>query len=162
LRRSTAKWPLLVGNPSAAAADVEAARRPLALHQEAMAAKRSQGKKPTAAERKIGEQLQADLKAAVERFGAVTVEIELQSLPEDEWEALFGPLEEDEGGSLDLGSIHAALLAASCTDPELQDAEWWAEQLAGPAWTDGDKASLSRALLELNVYAPKFDALGKG
>jgi hypothetical protein len=34
--------------------------------------------------------------------------------------------------------------------------------LARPEWTDGDKAAISRTMLELNVYAPRLDVLGKG
>jgi hypothetical protein len=161
-QRRTAKWPLLVGNPSAAAADVESARRALVLHEEALDRKKQAGKKPTVTERKRGEELRADLKAAVDRFGAVTVDVELQALPDDEWEALFDPLEEDANGEIDMSSILAPLLAASCTAPELQEEQWWAEQLRKPSWTDGDKAALSRTFLELNTYAPRFDALGKG
>lgn len=157
-QRRTARWPLLVGDPTAAAGAVESARRALVLHDEKLAGK----DKPTAAEKKRADKLRADLRAAVDAFGACTVEIELQSLPDDEWEALFGPIEPDASGDIDLSSIHAPLLAASCTDPELQDADWWAEQLKKPTWTDGDKASLSRVLLELNAFAPRFDALGKG
>lgn len=161
-QRRTATWPLLVGNPSAAAAAVETARKALAVHEAGVEGKKAQSKKPTAADRKRGEQLRDALKAAVEDYLALTVEVELQALPDDEWESLFGPLEPDESGDLDITSILAPLLGASCTDPELQDADWWAAQLARPEWTDGDKATLSRTLLELNVYAPQFAALGKG
>jgi hypothetical protein len=160
-QRRTAKLPILVGNPSAAAAAVESARRALVLHEETLKRKPS-GKKPTVAERKRSDQLRADLKAVVEQFAAMTVEVELQSLPEDEWEALFGSIEPGEDGGYDLGAIQAPLLAASCTDPELQDEAWWSEQLARPEWTDGDKGLITRILLELNIYGPRFEALGKG
>jgi hypothetical protein len=122
-QRRTASWPLLVGNPSAAAAEVETARKALAVHQATMAAKQAQNKKPTAAERKREDQLRGVLQSAVDGLGGLTVSIELQSLPDDEWEALFGPLEPDEAGELDLGPILSTLLAASCTDPDLQDAD---------------------------------------
>ena len=92
----------------------------------------------------------------------MTVDIELQSLPDDEWEAAIAQLDEDARDSYDLTAVHAVLLAASCTDPELQDADWWAEQLSKPTWTDGDRSALSSALLNLNVMAPRFEALGKG
>lgn len=160
-QRRTAKLPILIGNPSVAAAAVEKARRALVLHEETLARKPS-GKKPTAAERKKTEQLREDLKAVVSDFAAMTVEVELQSLPEDEWEALFATVEPGEDGDYDLTSIHAPLLAASCTDPELQDAEWWAGELKKPTWTDGDKGLITRILLELNIYGPRFEALGKG
>lgn len=160
-QRRTAKLPILVGNPSVAAAEVEAARRALVLHEELLARKPS-GKKPTAAEKRRTETLRADLKSVVEKFQQMTIEVELQSLPDDEWEALFGDLEPGEDGEIDLTSIHAPLLAASCVDEELQDADWWKQQLSRPEWTDGDKGLISRILLELNLYAPRFEALGKG
>lgn len=161
-QRRTTKWPLMVGNPSVAGAEVESARRALVAHEEALERKKQAGKKPSAAERKRSEDLRADLKAAVDRFGAIAVEIELQALPDHQWEALFDPLTADDAGDIDMSSILAPLLAASCTDPELQDVGWWSEQLAKPSWTDGDKAALSRTFLELNTFAPRFDALGKG
>jgi len=161
-QRRTANWPLLVGNPSAAAAEVDTFRKALAAQQRMLALKKEAGKRPTKAETQRAEVMRNDLKASLDRAAAAVVNVELQSLPDHEWEALFGDLEADEHGELDLGPIHAALLAASCTDPELQDADWWTEQLKRPEWTDGDKAALSRLLLELNAFAPQFDALGKG
>jgi hypothetical protein len=161
-QRRTATWPLLVGNPSAAAAEVETFRKALGVHQAVLSQLTKSGKRPTKADKAREEQLRSDLQASLERAAATVVHVELQSLPDDEWESLFGDLEPDEHGDLDLGPIQAALLAASCTDPELQDADWWASQLKRPEWTDGDKAAISRTLLELNVYAPRLDVLGKG
>jgi hypothetical protein len=161
-QRRTAKLPILVGNPSAAAAEVESTRRALAMHHETLAVKKAAGKKATVAERKRETELRDALKQAVDQLAGLTVEVELQALPDDEWEALFGGLEADESGDIDLTSIHAPLLAASAIDPDLQDADWWAEQLKKPEWTDGDKAAISRTLLELNAFAPRSDALGKG
>lgn len=161
-QRRTANWPLLVGNPSAAAAEVETFRKALVSHQRALGLKKEAGKRPTKVDTQRETQLRDDLKAALDRAVATVVYIELQSLPDDQWEALFADLEPDAAGDLDLGPIHASLLAASCTDPELQDVDWWTAQLKRPEWTDGDKAALSRLLLELNAFAPQFDALGKG
>lgn len=161
-QRRTATWPLLVGNPAAAAAEVETFRKALAAHEAVQGERKKAGKRPTKADRERGEQLRADLTAALQRAADTVVMVELQSLPDDEWEALFGPIEPDEDGDYDLREIHAVMLAASCTDPELQDAQWWEQELSGPQWTAGDRSTLSRVLLELNVYAPRFDALGKG
>jgi hypothetical protein len=161
-QRRTTTWPLLVGNPSAAAAEVETFRKALAVHQAMLAERKKTGKRPTKADNQREEELRADLKASLDRATATVVHIELQSLPDHEWEALFGDLEPEENGDLDLTSILAPLLAASCVDPDLQDVDWWTEQLKRPEWTDGDKATVSRTLLELNVFAPQFSALGKG
>jgi len=161
-QRRTATWPLLVGNPSAAAAEVKNSSEALAAHQRVLALKKEAGKRATKAETQREQQLRDDLKAALERVNATVVRVELQALPDHEWEGLFADLEPDASGDLDLDPILAPLLAASCTDPELQDVEWWSDQLKQPAWTDGDKAALSRLFLELNAFAPQFDALGKG
>lgn len=160
-QRRTAKLPILVGNPGAAAAEAQTFRTALAMHQAGVKERAKTGAEPTEEEAAQEENLRGQLQAALERQAASIVEIELQSLPGDEWDAIFGPLEPDEHGDIDLTAIHAPLLAASCTDPELQDAEWWAEQLRRPEWTDGDRASISRKLLELNVYAPAGSP-GKG
>jgi hypothetical protein len=160
-QRRTVTWPLLVGNPSAAAAEVTTFQRALDVHEALVAEVKRSGKRPTKAQIQRSGKLREDLQSAVKRMQDCVVSIELQSLPDDEWEALFGPIEPDEDGDIDISSIHAALLAASCTDPELQDVEWWTEQLNQPTWSKGDKATLSRTLLQLNGGAPQFDFLGK-
>ena len=146
-QRRTAKLPILVGDLHAASAEVATLRAALQIQQ----AQRGARAKPTKAQEKT----RADLQAALERQAACVVEIELQALPDDQWDVLFADLQEDESGELDLASIHAPLLAASCTDPELQDAEWWAEQLKQPHWSKGDRASISATLLQLNTYTPQ-------
>jgi len=161
-QRRTASQPILVGNPSAAVAEVKQLSVDLLEHMRAMAAKKQAGKKPTKADTDHEAKLKADLESAQKRHASMTVEIELQSLPDDEWEAAIAELDGDARENYDLSSILAVLLAASCTDPELQDAEWWAAQLARPEWTDGDKSSVAATLLNLNVFAPRFEALGKG
>jgi hypothetical protein len=161
-QRRTVTHPILVGNPSVAAAEVRQLGAALVEHVRLLGEKRKSGKKPTKADQDREAKLKADLQSAEEQRAALTVHVELQSLPDDEWEAALAQLNEDAREKYDLNDILSALLAASCTDPELQDADWWAEQLQKPTWTDGDKASISSALLNLNVFAPRFDALGKG
>ena len=152
----------MVGNPSAAVAESKQLATDLMEHMRVQAEKKKAGKKPTKADTDREQELTAALEAAQARREAMTVDIELQSLPDDEWEAAIAQLDEDARESYDLTAVHAVLLAASCTDPELQDADWWAEQLSKPTWTDGDRSALSSALLNLNVMAPRFEALGKG
>lgn len=161
-QRRTARWPLLVGDPQAMAVEIETFRSALGVHQSMLAAKRQQKRKISKADSDQEEKLRADLKGALDRQADLTVEVELQSLGDDEWEAALASLPEDDRDKLEIGAILAPLLAASCTDPDLQDADWWAEQLKRPTWTDGDKAAASQTLLELNVFAPRFGALGKG
>ncbi|WP_372728974.1 hypothetical protein [Nocardioides sp.] len=161
-QRRTVTHPILVGNPSAAVAEIKQLSGDLVEHMRSLAAKRAAGKNPAKADTDREAKIKAALEAAQARRSEMTVDIELQSLPEDEWEAAIAELDEDAREKYDLSAILAVLTAASCTDPELQDAGWWAEQLARPTWTDGDKSSLSSTLLNLNVFAPRFEALGKG
>jgi hypothetical protein len=161
-QRRTATHPILVGNPSAVAAEVKQLSGELLGHMQALAERRKAGRKPTKADRDREAELKAKIEDAQARRAAMTVEIELQSLPDDEWEAAIAELDEDARDKYDLSSILAVLTAASCTDPDLQDAEWWEQQLRRPEWTDGDKSSLASTLLNLNVFAPRFEALGKG
>lgn len=160
-QRRTAKLPILVGDPSAAAAEVDTFRSALAVHLAEVEMKKGAGKRPSKADGEREQQLRDDLKAAQDRMAATVVEVEVQSLSDDEWEAALAGLPDDDRENFELDAIHAPLLAASCTDPELQDADWWAAQLKGEAWTDGDKAVISQTLLQLNVLAPRFEALGK-
>jgi hypothetical protein len=161
-QRRTVNHPILVGNPSAAATEVKALLASLLEHSKVVAEKKRAGKKPTKADQEREAQLKADLEAAQAHRDGMTVTIELQSLPDHDWEAAIADLDEDARDKFELTAVLPVLTAASCTDPELQDADWWSEQLKRPEWTDGDKAALSQALLNLNVYAPRFDALGKG
>lgn len=154
-RRKTNLY-IQVGDPVAAASEVETFRAALRVHQEAL-----KGREATEEDAAREENLRGQLQAALDRQAAVNVAVELQSLPDDEWDAMFGDLEPDAQGELDLTAIQAPLLAASCIDPELQDAGWWAEQLKRPEWTDGDRGAISQKLLELNCYAPS-GAPGKG
>jgi hypothetical protein len=161
-QRRTATHPILVGNPSAAVAETKRLASEFLEHMRVVADKKKAGKKPTKADTDKQAKIEADLEAAQARRAEMTVEIELQSLPDDEWEAAIAELGDEDRENFNLSSILAVLTAASCTDPELQDAEWWAAQLARPEWTDGDKSSLASTLLNLNVFAPRFEALGKG
>ena len=161
-QRRTAKVPILIGNPSAAAGEVATFQVALAAHLAEIDGKKRAGKKPTKADQDREKQLRADLEESMQRQAALVVDVEVQSLPEDEWEAALATLPEEARDSYELNDILAVLLAASCVDPELQDAGWWTEQLKRPTWTDGDKSAISRTLLELNVFVPRLAALGKG
>jgi hypothetical protein len=148
-QRRTARLPILVGDPGPAMAEVAKVQAALQAHMESVG-----GREPTEDEAAREAQLRADARAALERQAAMIVWVNLQSLPDDEWDAMTGDLEPGENGLPDLTPIHAPLLAASCTDSELQDAEWWGVALKRPEWTDGDRASITQKLFELNIYAP--------
>jgi hypothetical protein len=92
----------------------------------------------------------AEAETAVESHSEL---VELQALPDAEWEA--GQTECLDGdGDVDWSRALPLLLAASCVDEDLKDADWWAETLTGEAWTAGDRDMLKMTLLRLNVFAP--------
>jgi hypothetical protein len=155
-QRRTARLPILVGDPSPAMAEVAQVQEALRAHAESLGER-----EPTEDEAAEEARLRADGQAALDRQAAMIVWVDLQSLPDDEWDGMTGDLEPGENGLPDLTPIHAPLLAASCVDPELQDAEWWAVALKRPEWTDGDKAVITQKLFELNIYAPSGSP-GKG
>jgi hypothetical protein len=93
---------------------------------------------------------QAD--AAAERAKDHFAEIELQSLPQRDWEAACAEWADDDG-QVDWAKALAPLLEASCVDEDLQDAEYWRDTMSREDWTEGDTDSLRAALLKLNVYA---------
>lgn len=86
-------------------------------------------------------------------------QVELQSLPPAEWELAVGAWQtiemQDDGPTAVMNWTEGlpALLAVSCTDPDLQDAEWWQEQLGSERWSEGDVDALKRAVLALNIDA---------
>ena len=93
--------------------------------------------------------LQRQLDEALGRYQAHFVEVELQSMPRDDWNAAMTEWQGDDG--IDWAAALAPLLAASCTDPDLQDVIWWQNQLAQDSWSEGDTNALRFALLALNV-----------
>lgn len=90
---------------------------------------------------------QEEAAAAVQAHYA---EVELQAMSGNDWEAAMAAWSGDE---IDWPRALAPLLAQSCVDEELRDEAWWAERLADPAWSEGDRDTLKMALLRLNVTA---------
>lgn len=94
------------------------------------------------------------------------ISVQVKALPADEWEALLeahqldGDRDPEVEEVLDWETMLPLLMAASCEDEELQDADWWAETLAGPGWSTGQKLDLRTRLTKLNVEVPQ--RAGKG
>lgn len=93
--------------------------------------------------------LQKQLDEAWDRVRSHYVDIELQSMPRDDWDAAMHAWDGEEG--IDWPTALAPLLAASCVDEDLRDEAWWKAQLARDEWSEGDTNSLKAALLRLNV-----------
>lgn len=155
-QRRTARLPILVGDPSAAMAEIAKVQEAIRRHAESVA-----GREPTEDEAAEAERLRGEAQAALDRRAATVVWVELQSLPTDEWDGMVAGLEFRENGLPNIRPVLAELLAASCVDPDGQDVERWAKVLKRPDWTEGDSASAEARLFELNLYAPSGDP-GKG
>ncbi|MCU1617198.1 MAG: hypothetical protein JWO98_4738 [Frankiales bacterium] len=153
--RRTHKLPILVGDALAATKRVAEATEAFQRH---MAAQAEEGAE---SDDEAGQALREELTAAMEAHAQTVVLVEIQALPSDEWDAIFAPIEPDADGEISLDECRAVLMAASCTDPELQDVVWWEQQFARPEWSKGDKLAINNALLELNHHAPT-GPLGKG
>ncbi len=103
--------------------------------------------------------LKSEVDDLTERIRSHWVDVELQSLPPAEWEAAIGAWQtielQDDGPTAVMNWAEGlpALLAVSCTDPDLRDADWWREQLASERWSEGDVDALKRAVLTLNIDA---------
>lgn len=93
--------------------------------------------------------LQRQLDEAWERVRSHYADVELQSMPRDDWNAAMLEWQGEDG--IDWAAALAPLLANSCTDPDLQDVEWWKGQLEQDSWSEGDTNALRMALLMLNV-----------
>jgi hypothetical protein len=101
--------------------------------------------------------LAAQVDAQAAKVQSHWASVELQALPRDEWRAanaLWQTVETTEDGPqvvTNWDEALATLIAQSCVDPELQDTEWWTQQLAKPGWSEGDSHAFQLALLRLNV-----------
>lgn len=145
--------PLQVGDAAGAAAEVATLRAALGVHLQVIRQRVDEGGEETEADRLRADELRDQLQAARQREADTVAGVELRALPPDVWDAILEAAPEDEDG-VDLSAVRPALLAASCTDPELQDEAWWAEQLARPDYSKGDLLAVNNALLGLNLNVP--------
>jgi len=157
--------PILVGDASAAAAEVQLHRAALQTQQATVRQLRESGVEPPADAAERETRLRANLADAVARMGATVVEVKLQSLPPDQWDAVLDPLEPDESGEYDLDEVRSELVAASVVvddeDEALRTPAWWAAQFERPEWTKGEKLAVNNLLLRLNLHTPSGSS-GKG
>jgi hypothetical protein len=148
-QRRTGKLPILVGDPGAVAAEKARLQEEVRKHTQSL-----KGRERTEEDAAREERLRGELQAAFEREKSLIAYVDVQSLPQDEWDAVVGDLDPDpETGLPDITPFLPELLAASCVDVELQEMEWWAQQLKRPEYTAGEKLAIKSKLFELNLYA---------
>lgn len=107
----------------------------------------------------LAEEVVGKAEASVAELSEFYAPVELQALPAVEWDALETK-HTTKGDDLDDEWL-PEVLAASCTDPDLRDAEWWTQQLRGAGWSQGEVLAVRVALMRLNAYQP-LPQLGKG
>ena len=93
--------------------------------------------------------LSKQLDDAWERVRSHYVDVELQSMPRDDWNAAMTEWQGEDG--INWPAALAPLIAACCVDEDLRDPEWWRTQLELDSWSEGDTNSLRMAVLALNV-----------
>lgn len=98
--------------------------------------------------------LRANVTEAKEAHEACFSDVEVQALAPEVFDQVLATAGQDPDGEIDLDDVRAALLAASCVDPELQDTAWWEAQLANPVWTKGERLAMNTTLLRLNLNTP--------
>lgn len=109
-------------------------------------------------------QLQSQAEELGEKVQSHWAHVEILALPSAEWEAAvaaYQTITVNEDGPtavMDWATCLAPILAASCVDPELQDAEWWQAQLSSDGWSEGDLDAVRGAVLRLNVEAAEARA----
>lgn len=103
-------------------------------------------------------ELAAKVDEAQEAVRSHWVRIELHALPKADWNSIATAHHTDDG--LDWPKALPLLLAESCADEDLRDADYWAIELAKDCWSQGDVAALQYAVYTLNVEAA--DPVPKG
>jgi hypothetical protein len=163
--RRTEALPILVGDASAAAAEVAVHRGALEAQQATTRQLRESGAEVPSGLVEREEQLRANLSDALARMAATVVQVPLQSLPPDQWDAVLDPLEPNEDGEIDLDEVRAELVAASVVvddeDAAMRTPAWWEEQFARQEWTKGEKLAVNNLLIRLNLHTPSAGS-GKG
>jgi hypothetical protein len=163
-QRRTATWPLLVGNPSAAAAEVKTLREGAGGASGGCSPSEegrpgSVRRRPTPSARRSCARPQGGAGAG---NATMTSRSSCSRCPTTSGKRLFGDLEPDEDGeNFDLTSIlrrcwPRRARTRSCRTPTGGPSSW-------RAGVDRRRQGrLSSTLLKLNVFAPRFEALGKG
>jgi hypothetical protein len=117
------------------------------------------GKDAAEALRRTATALRQEADALAAQIGEHYADITLTAVPAPVWEDLLNGHRTDDG---DVAETALPVMLAACSvDADLQDPDWWAEQLASEAWTYGDREALRLAVLQVNAYVPR-PGLGKG
>lgn len=142
-KRRRIEFPVQLSDPGPALERLERAQKAIALLNYAGV--------PDDDERRAS--TQAELEEAIADRDEHFEYLQFQALGPDDFEALAATFRDDEG-DLDTKALLAPLAAASAVDPDLQDEEYWAEQLSSKVWSTGEREQLSAGLLGINWSAP--------
>lgn len=114
-----------------------------------------------AAAAKVVEQTAQEVERAEAALEAMYAEVVLWAMDPGDFEALVDA-HTTSNGDIDRPAFLPPALAASAEDEDLRDEQWWAEQLARPSWTDGERALLFRTIHALNDPSVRSAAVPKG
>lgn len=142
-KRRRIEFPVQLSDPGDALERLERAQKAITLLDYAGV--------PADDERRVS--AQAELDAAIAERDEHFEYVQFQALGPDDFEALAATFRND-AGDLDTKALLAPLAAACAVDPDLQDEEYWAEQLTSDVWSNGEREQLSGGLLALNWSAP--------
>lgn len=108
-------------------------------------------KKAVAAAKKHRDKLRAE-------YNDQFAEVWIKAMPRADYHALCEEYETDDG--VDWEKLLPAILAESCEEPDLRDAEFWRAEFASERWPQGDFLAIQAAVLNLNMQTPR-PLLGK-
>lgn len=104
-----------------------------------------------------GEQTQDEARAALEAAESENkAAVAFTALDPADFEKVIAAFPSPDGadGGMDQARALPVLAALCADDEELQDDEWWAEQLTSGAWGYGERLDLWQQLLALNTARP--------
>lgn len=99
----------------------------------------------------------ADLQTRIEQAQSQHIaEVGFTAVPPDVWEQVVAKFPSPEGvdSGMDWKSALPFVAAVCADDEELQDDEWWTQQLESGNWTAGERLTLWQALLHINTSTP--------
>jgi len=136
----------LVDDPAPLLTELQQAEVKLALIKD------EDGEKALVAAKRHRDELKA-------RYNDQFAEVWIRAMPRADYEALCQEHSTDDGADWD--ALLPAILAESCEDESLRDADWWAGEFASDRWPQGDWLAVQSTVLQLNMSTPQ-PLVGKG
>lgn len=147
VRRSSIQVPL-GDDPSAALEELQSAEVELGMIPD----------DPDNEKRRVAAKLKRD--KVRESYNEQFAEVWIKAMPRADYHALCEEFDSEDDG-VDWDRLLPAILAESCEDESLRDAEFWAGEFTSDRWPEGDFLHVQQVVLNLNMQTPR-PLLGKG